>query len=74
MLRPFDARRVAAAIDGLAHDPLVPSRNRKPLRAPLAPAWELRVGAYRAFYEVDGNVVTVLRVVHKGSKTTGETL
>jgi mRNA-degrading endonuclease RelE of RelBE toxin-antitoxin system len=36
----------------LAHEPLVETRNRKPLRPnPLAP-WELRVGPLRAFYEV----------------------
>ena len=36
----------------LAHEPLIETRNRKPLRPnPLAP-WELRVGALRAFYEV----------------------
>jgi mRNA-degrading endonuclease RelE of RelBE toxin-antitoxin system len=36
----------------LAHQPLVETRNRKPLRPnPIAP-WELRVGPLRAFYEV----------------------
>ena len=36
----------------LAREPLVETRNRKPLRPnPLAP-WELRVGPLRAFYDV----------------------
>jgi hypothetical protein len=36
----------------LADEPLVETRNRKPLRPnPLAP-WELRVGSLRAFYDV----------------------
>jgi hypothetical protein len=36
----------------LTHEPLVETRNRKPLRPnPLAP-WELRVGPLRAFYDV----------------------
>lgn len=36
----------------LAHEPLVETRHRKPLRPnPVAP-WELRVGPLRAFYEV----------------------
>jgi hypothetical protein len=36
----------------LAHEPLVETRKRKPLRPnPLAP-WELRVGPLRAFYDV----------------------
>lgn len=35
----------------LPEEPLVETRNRKPLRPnPLAP-WELRVGQLRAFYE-----------------------
>jgi mRNA-degrading endonuclease RelE of RelBE toxin-antitoxin system len=38
--------------DQLTHEPLVETRNRKPLRPnPLAP-WELRVGPLRAFYDV----------------------
>ncbi len=36
----------------LAQEPLVETRNRKPLRPnPLAP-WELRVGRLRVFYDV----------------------
>jgi hypothetical protein len=36
----------------LAHEPLVETRHRKPLRpSPLAP-WELQVGPLRAFYDV----------------------
>lgn len=36
----------------LADEPLVETRNRKPLRPnPVAP-WELRVGSLRALYEV----------------------
>ena len=36
----------------LAHEPLVETRHRKPLRPnPLAP-WELRGGPLRAFYDV----------------------
>jgi hypothetical protein len=36
----------------LAHEPLVETRNRKPLRPnPVAP-WELRVGRLRMFHEV----------------------
>ncbi|MCK6556569.1 hypothetical protein L6Q96_18625 [Candidatus Binatia bacterium] len=36
----------------LTHEPLVETRQRKPLRPnPLAP-WELRTGSLRAFHEV----------------------
>ena len=46
------ARLLDAIRTQLAHDPLVETRQRKPLRPnPLAP-WELRVGSLRAFYDV----------------------
>ncbi len=36
----------------LAHQPMVKTKNRKPMRPnPLAP-WELRIGAFRVFYDV----------------------
>jgi hypothetical protein len=52
-LTPAESSVLLDAIPGqLAHEPLVETRNRKPLRPnPLAP-WELRVGSLRAFYEV----------------------
>lgn len=49
----------------LAHQPLVETRNRKPMRPnPIAP-WELRIGELRVYYEVKEEpdpVVTVLAV------------
>jgi len=38
--------------------------------------WELRVGEYRVFYDVDSDrsVVIVQAVRRKGRRTTGETL
>ena len=37
----------------LTHQPTVEIRNRKPMRPnPLAP-WELRIGALRAYYDVE---------------------
>lgn len=51
----------------LSHQPLVATRNRKPLRLnPIAP-WELRIGRYRVFYEVDesSRVVSVTAVGEK---------
>ncbi len=68
------ARLRSAMLDNieahLRHDPLRASRNRKPLRAPFAPRWELRVGEHRVFYRVDGRAVEVLRIVRKGRKKT----
>jgi len=51
----------------LSHQPVVPTKNRKPLRTnPMAP-WELRVGRFRVFYEADetSRIVTILAVGHK---------
>lgn len=65
----------------LAH-PLDPSRNRKELVGlvppweHVAPVWELRVGDYRVFYDVDreGRQVIVRAIRHKGRKTMEEIL
>lgn len=44
----------------LLYEPLKETRNRKKLRDnPIAP-WELRVGKYRIFYEVENDIVTVI--------------
>ena len=52
----------------LAHEPLVETRNRKPLRPnPIAP-WELRVGALRVFYEVSAEEPGMINVLAVGQK------
>ena len=58
-LRPFDQKAVVAAIEGLTAEPAVETRNRKqlvnlvpPFEA-TPPVWELRVGEFRVFYDVD---------------------
>lgn len=66
------ARERATVLDAierqLAHEPLVMTRHRKPLRPnPLAP-WELRVGSLRVFYEVTATDPTVVRVLAVGQK------
>lgn len=76
-LRPFDRTRIMEELKELQHAPLQAARNRKQLRAEgdLAPVWELRLGDFRVFYEVDeaaGRVVIVLAVRKKGRKTTKE--
>ena len=49
-------------------EPLRETRNRKPLRPnPVAP-WELRVGALRVFYDVDGEDADVVNVLAIGLK------
>lgn len=59
-IRPFDAKRIFDAIGTwLTHEPTVETKARKKLegvRPPfrtVPPAWELRVGEYRVFYDVD---------------------
>jgi mRNA-degrading endonuclease RelE of RelBE toxin-antitoxin system len=57
------------------------SRNRKPLPglspsfARVAPVWELRVGDYRVFYDIEQEerAVCVRAVRFKGQSTTEET-
>ena len=65
-IRAYDGRRILATIDlQLAHHPAVPTRNRKmlegvrPTFAAVPPVWELRVGEYRVFYDVNDAEQTV---------------
>ena len=37
----------------LRHEPLVETRNRKQLRPNAVASWELRIGRFRVFYNVD---------------------
>jgi mRNA-degrading endonuclease RelE of RelBE toxin-antitoxin system len=68
-LRGLTARQRVTVLDSvevqLVHEPTVPTRNRKLLRAnPVAP-WELRIGAMRVYFdvvEVPRAVVTVRAV------------
>lgn len=43
----------------LAHEPGVETRNRKRLRPNSVAEWELRVGEFRVFYDVDTGQNTV---------------
>lgn len=43
----------------LATEPLVETRNLKPLRPNDLSSWEARVGAHRVFYDVDEGSQTV---------------
>ena len=62
----------SAALDAierqLLYEPLVETRNRKPLRPnPIAP-WELRVGKLRVFYEVVPGEPGLVRILAVGKK------
>ncbi len=55
----------------LIHQPDVPTRHRKLLRENPLADWELRVGEYRVFYDVDNDlaVVTILAIGVKSHNT-----
>lgn len=67
-LRSFDQRRVVQEIRSqLTESPDVETRNRKQLRNDVKanfrytpPLWQLRIGEYRAFYEVDSEAAAVI--------------
>ena len=52
--RSYDQGQIVAAIEGqLPHQAAEPSRNRKRLRPNRLAEWELRLGDFRVFYDVD---------------------
>lgn len=44
----------------LRHQPAMITRNRKALRHNILSRWELRIGKYRVFYNVDQNAQLVI--------------
>ncbi len=66
-LRKYDAARVADGMEiHLGREPLKESKSRiKRLRGISDPDYRLRIGDYRVFYNVRGDQVDVLRVMHK---------
>jgi mRNA interferase RelE/StbE len=69
-LRHFRVHEQRIIVDAISNylsvDANITSRRRKKLRPnPLAP-WELRVGIYRVFYEIEGK--SVVKVVAIGCK------
>jgi mRNA-degrading endonuclease RelE of RelBE toxin-antitoxin system len=76
----FERKAIRDAIDAqLPHVPNAPNRNRKPLPKEVTanfefkpPLWELRVGDYRVFYEIDAGAqsVTIHAVRLKGAELT----
>ena len=72
-LRPFDRAKILDDIDAqLTHQPDLPTRRRKILYGlvppwdHVAPVWELRVGEWRVYYDVDSVAQrVVVRAVRK---------
>jgi mRNA-degrading endonuclease RelE of RelBE toxin-antitoxin system len=83
-LRASERKQVLDSIDKqLMYEPTRETRNRKMLPGLIPPwehvepIWELRIGEYRVFYDVDeaNGTVTIRAVRHKPShKTTEEIL
>ena len=76
-LRSFDARSILKGIRELRYEAEVTTRNRKPLREPIAgvpdASWELRVADHRVLYQVRKHqIVRLLRVIFKGRLTIDE--
>jgi mRNA-degrading endonuclease RelE of RelBE toxin-antitoxin system len=82
-LRAFEVRRVLDEVDAqLTREPMKPTRRRKLLEGLIPPwdharpVWQLRVGDFRVFYDVDEvrAEVVVRAVRRKRVKTTEEIL
>jgi mRNA-degrading endonuclease RelE of RelBE toxin-antitoxin system len=80
-IRAFDRRRIARAIDvKLPDEPTKETKSRKPLPNVSAdfdfdpPLWELRVGEFRVFYDVDldQSMIRVRAVRRKRASQTTE--
>jgi mRNA-degrading endonuclease RelE of RelBE toxin-antitoxin system len=53
-LRKYERQQIVETIQGqLAHQPTEETRNRKRLRPNQLAEWELRIGRFRVFYDVD---------------------
>jgi mRNA-degrading endonuclease RelE of RelBE toxin-antitoxin system len=81
--RASEARRIVDEVDAhLMKEPMKPSRRKKPLEGlvppwdAVRPVWQLRIGDFRVFYDVDEDrqAVIVRAIRRKGTKTTGEIL
>jgi mRNA-degrading endonuclease RelE of RelBE toxin-antitoxin system len=54
LLRKYERQQIVETIqDQLAHQPAEETRNRKKLRPNQLAEWELRIGRFRVFYDID---------------------
>ena len=71
-LRTLTARQQAVVLDAidkqLAYEPLLETRNRRPMRPNKLAGWELRVGDLRVYYDVDEEPEGVVHVRAVGIK------
>ena len=52
----------------LKYEPLVETRNRKPMEPNSLATWELRIGNLRVYYDVEENTVSVVYIQAVGVK------
>jgi mRNA-degrading endonuclease RelE of RelBE toxin-antitoxin system len=75
-MRPYDRQRVIDEIEQhLTFQPTLLSKSRiKQMEQPFWSQYRLRIGDFRAYYDVDSEarVVEVFRVLPKGTETTPE--
>lgn len=80
-LGAYERKKILDRIDKqLMHEPTVKTKQRKPISGLIPPwehvepIWELSIGEYRVFYDVDGAalVVTVRAIRHKPPHKTTE--
>lgn len=67
-LKKYEQRLVLDELElQLTNEPIVETRNRKPLEPNTLAEWELRIGVYRVFYDVDpaANQVKIKAVGYK---------
>lgn len=59
--KPYIRRQIFDTVDRqLAYEPMGITRNRKPLDDVVLAAWELRIGVYRVFYDIDQTLHSVI--------------
>jgi len=61
----FEQNQIVDEIDNqLQYDPSVETRNRKRLRPNRVAEWELRIGRFRAFYDVrEGEKIVIVEAI-----------
>jgi len=71
-LRAFSVREQKIILDGvdaqLTYQPTIETRNRKPMRPNPVSPWELRIGDYRVYYDVEQEPERVVYIRAVGLK------
>ncbi|MBC6455390.1 MAG: type II toxin-antitoxin system RelE/ParE family toxin [Hormoscilla sp. SP5CHS1] len=72
-LTTLEQRTVLDTVDEqLKYEPLVETRNRKPMKPNSLASWELRIGNLRVYYDVEENTVSVVYIQAVGVKNRNQ--